>query len=466
MSWYATPDRRWARGPGWGVVMLSLRVWVSSVLLSLFALLSALPLATAATFTVSNTNDAGPGSLRQAVIDANADGTVDSIEFAIPEGLCAANGVCSIVLASILPDITEGVVIDGTTQPRYGTARANVCAAASTPSYMRILVKSAADFVFSVTALGEVTLRGLAIAGGGGTTTGIRIDTNASTTVQCNHLGADGPGTASLDLTYAITLAWWAASGGNAIIGTDGDGIDDRAERNVFGGGGVGVYVNTGSATNPNRISGNFFGVGADGVTPIGLGLGVYMRQGATQNLIGSDLDGTSDDLERNVFAALTVGVRIFGFAAGGHDNHVVGNWFGIDAFGRPAPITGVAIHLGNDGQNQEIRNNQLIGNTTGIEVQDTATFARSSGQNCIVGNGTGLQHEGSAVDLNAEGNFWGSIDGPAGIGPGTGDEIIELGIGTVDYTPWLTSPAPVCILIMTDGFESGNLDGWSSSIS
>ena len=51
--------------------------------LTLSALLFIFPAidAAAATFTVTNTNDSGPGSLRQAVLDANAAMTADSIVF-------------------------------------------------------------------------------------------------------------------------------------------------------------------------------------------------------------------------------------------------------------------------------------------------------------------------------------------------------------------------------------------------
>ncbi len=442
--------------------MLSNRGGVSFLLLGLVTVTASVPSATAATFTVTNTNDAGPGSLRQAIIDANTDGIVDFIAFAIPEGSCAADGVCTIILASSLPDITEGVVIDGATQPRFGTAPANVCAATSTPSFMRILVTSTAEYIFSTTATGETTIRGLAVAGDG-PTIGIRIATDAGTKVQCNHFGVDGPGATLLGMTYGVTVAWDTTSGGNATIGTDGDGIDDLAERNLFGGY-IGLYVNHGNVLYPNRISGNFFGLGADGTTPIVLGLGIFTRQGATGNLIGSDLNGTSDEFERNVFANATIGVRIYGWFDSGDGNQVVGNWFGIDAFGRAAPISSSAIEFGSEGQNQEIRHNQIIGNNVGIKVTETATIAATSGQNCIVGNAIGLTHLGSAINLDAEDNFWGASGGPSGIGSGAGDPVLEPGTGTVDFTPWLTSPAGVCFIIMNDGFESGNFDGWSSS--
>jgi hypothetical protein len=39
------------------------------------------PAAEAATFTVTNTNDSGAGSLRQAIEDANADTAADTIVF-------------------------------------------------------------------------------------------------------------------------------------------------------------------------------------------------------------------------------------------------------------------------------------------------------------------------------------------------------------------------------------------------
>src|SRR5262249_21938256 len=67
--------------------------------------------ALAGTFTVTNTNDSGAGSLRQAILDANSNGGTDTIAFNI-----ASSGVHTITPASALPAITGPVTIDGYTQ--------------------------------------------------------------------------------------------------------------------------------------------------------------------------------------------------------------------------------------------------------------------------------------------------------------------------------------------------------------
>src|SRR4029079_13825422 len=73
------------------------------------------PVAVVAPFSVGNTNDSGPGSLRQAILEANAaPGTTHVLSFAIPGA-----GVHTITLQSPLPAIMSPLVIDGTTQPGY-----------------------------------------------------------------------------------------------------------------------------------------------------------------------------------------------------------------------------------------------------------------------------------------------------------------------------------------------------------
>jgi hypothetical protein len=98
--------------------------------------------------------------------------------------------------------------------------------------------------------------------------------------------------------------------GGGTLIGTDGDGVNDENERNVFGG----VIPRT---VNPNGythviefygggprtnvvIAGNYFGVGIDGQTRFTNGVPLVSGQTATTR-IGSDFDGKSDAVEGNL---------------------------------------------------------------------------------------------------------------------------------------------------------------------
>ncbi len=71
------------------------------------------PVLVADTIEVTNTNDSGPGSLRQAILDADAEtpGT-NTITFAM-------QGTQTIAPLTPLPTITEPVVLDGTTEGGY-----------------------------------------------------------------------------------------------------------------------------------------------------------------------------------------------------------------------------------------------------------------------------------------------------------------------------------------------------------
>src|SRR3954471_14644110 len=68
--------------------------------------------ALAGTYTVTNTDDTGPGSLRQAILDAGASGEVSTIAFAI------GTGHQRIRPLSPLP-MVKATLIDGRTQPGY-----------------------------------------------------------------------------------------------------------------------------------------------------------------------------------------------------------------------------------------------------------------------------------------------------------------------------------------------------------
>src|SRR5215204_4989182 len=67
----------------------------------------------AAAFTVTGTGDSGAGSFRQAILDANANPGQDTVMFNV------GTGVQTITLLTPLPDVSDPLIIDGTTQPGF-----------------------------------------------------------------------------------------------------------------------------------------------------------------------------------------------------------------------------------------------------------------------------------------------------------------------------------------------------------
>jgi hypothetical protein len=99
-------------------------------------------------------------------------------------------------------------------------------------------------------------------------------------------------------------------AGNNTVIGTDGDGVNDAEERNVFSGAvppslegyehNIEFYGQT-PGTNI-VIAGNYIGIGVDGVTRFTNGVPALNAGGGTaQYRFGSDFDGVSDAVEGNV---------------------------------------------------------------------------------------------------------------------------------------------------------------------
>src|SRR4051812_8541632 len=67
-----------------------------------------------AVFTVTNVNDSGAGSLRQAILSSNATPGLDTINFNVPGA-----GAHTIAPATPLPFLTDPAILDATTQPGY-----------------------------------------------------------------------------------------------------------------------------------------------------------------------------------------------------------------------------------------------------------------------------------------------------------------------------------------------------------
>src|SRR5574338_128716 len=85
------------------------------------AILASIHLVRAASFTVTNTADSGAGSLRQAMLDANAAGAgPHTIVFNIPTTDPGFNGNWfTIKPLTALPELRGGITIDGATQTAF-----------------------------------------------------------------------------------------------------------------------------------------------------------------------------------------------------------------------------------------------------------------------------------------------------------------------------------------------------------
>ncbi len=206
------------------------------------------PLATC--FFVTNTNDSGAGSLRQAIIDANAHGGPARIQFAIP-----GNWVQVIRPVLPLPSLQGGITIDGYSQT--GAARATDTA----PPVLKIVLDGALCTGFwglSLNADGNVVTG--VVVNNFVPGSGINVNGNGNT-IKGNFLGVDVTGTMAVPNAQAgVNLN---IGTGNTVGGPD---IDDR---NVLSGNGVqGALV----FTDANIVENNAIGTSFDGTLALGNG--------------------------------------------------------------------------------------------------------------------------------------------------------------------------------------------------
>ena len=172
------------------------------------------------TYTVVNTTDADPGSLRWAILQANQGTGPCSIVFDLP-----GPGVQTISVQSPLPTIIRPVVIDGTSGPGYtGQLRIQVDGRAT----------AGADGL--VLAGGSSHVKGLVITRFQGA--GIVLQGGGGNVVQGNALGTDRTGRAALPNrdgvlvvgSSANTIGGMLAGEGNLISGNSANGIEIRLD--------------------------------------------------------------------------------------------------------------------------------------------------------------------------------------------------------------------------------------------
>jgi hypothetical protein len=328
-----------------------------------------------AIFAVTNTNDSGVGSLRQAIIDANASPGADAIYFDIPTA-----AVPTITLLSALPAITGAVTLDGTTQPALQVELNGASAGAAADG---LLISG-----------GNSVVRGLVINRFGDD--GIQLN-SGSNVIEGNLIGTDTGG--SLD----------QGNGGDGVVilGTSSNrvGGTTAAARNIISGNnGNGLFI-TGSLATRNVVQGNRIGTTATGAAGLGNTQAGVRLNGAPGNTIGGTTAATG-----NLISANSAGILITG--AGATGNLVQGNFIGTNPAGTAA--------LG------QVDDGVVIDNAPGNTIGGTVAAAR----NVISGNGgDGIFMINAASGNLVQGNYIGTnAAGTAAVGNFNG---VHIGTST-----------------------------------
>lgn len=231
-------------------------------------------MAMAATLTVNTTANIGPGSLHQAITDANATAELDTISFAIP-----GEGPHTISPILALPTITKPVVINGYSQPG---ATANTLDSGNN-AVLKIVLNGATAGA-GVTGLtvtgGGSTIKGLVI--NGFTQDGIALSENDGNVIAGNFIGTDVTGAqAQGNAGTGIYLD----CGHNTVGGTS------AAARNLISANNYGIYLfdysGNATTTTGNVIQGNFIGTDKSGSGDLGNAFNGVTVHNASGNTVG-----------------------------------------------------------------------------------------------------------------------------------------------------------------------------------
>ncbi|HJT30908.1 MAG TPA: Calx-beta domain-containing protein, partial [Pirellulales bacterium] len=239
-------------------------------------------------FTVTTTADSGPGSLRQTILNANANPGTDEITFDIP-------GVAphTIQLLSPLPAITDPANIDGFRLPSDGgsdqegtTPQAELNGSQAGPNADGLTLE-----------VGNSTVQGLIVDHFSGD--GVRMESNGSVNLQEFYGNVVSGMTIDNNGGYGIEI-------NDTALNTIGS-LQPAGANEISGNAAGGVYIH-GADANRNHLTNNFIGTQADGVTPLGNGgPGVLIGAGASDNSIGLDPAVNGNTIAFNVGAGVEV---------------------------------------------------------------------------------------------------------------------------------------------------------------
>jgi S-layer homology domain len=271
------------------------------------ALFAAAALVSATTYTVTSTADTGPGSLRQAILDANASPGVDTIAFNI-----VGSGVHTIVPATPLTPITEAVTVDGYTQPGSSANTNAVGLGLNTVLRIEIAGTGTTGNGLVVEAI-NVTIRGLAINRFSlDQVSGSFAELHSNLVVEGCFLGSSPDG----------LLGYTGGAGVSVLHPGSRVGGLTPAQRNLISLNAVGSYVKIEEGV----VQGNLIGTDISGIrqmpgTTTGNAAGITISQNDPVTIGGADPNAA------NVIAGMETGIYLSSPAA-----TVQGNFIGVDA--------------------------------------------------------------------------------------------------------------------------------------
>ena len=276
-------------------ILSSLALALGLTLAVLAGLGGNLPRARAATYPVTNTNPSGPGSLRQAILDANGNAGHDTID-------CSVTGV--IVLADALPAINDDLTITGPGAEQLAVSGDN--------AYQVFHINSGAV----VTITGLTVRDGSSVSGGGVWSAGDLHLGAAHVFSNAASIGGGGvyvdQGSVTLSGTQVFSNAA-SISGGGVYVSNGSATLNGTQVVSNSAGAGGGVYVYQASAT--LNVSGGEVGSNSASIN----GGGVYVL-GGSATLSGTPVVSNSADYGGGVYVddgrAMLIGTQVFSSSA------------------------------------------------------------------------------------------------------------------------------------------------------
>ena len=333
----------------------------------------------AAPFTVTSTADSGPGSLRDAITQANAAQGADTISFAI-----TGTAPYTITLASPLPAVTDSVTIDATTQTSYAGAPLVMLDGANAIGTALTLAPGSTNSVVRGLAIGHTLLAALQIGA-------------HNCTISDNYFGTD---TTGVVVARNQTGVWIRPLSAVEVPSAS-------IYRNVIGGNtAYGIDVETG--VEGLGITENKIGIGADGATPVANHTaGVYVNGGEAVNIFNNVIAESQDGIL--ITSAMTVDIQ--------------NNTIGADAFGMPLPVDyGIEVRGGT-----AIIHEGAIGDAqiAGISLQTDSNVVEFVN---LVGNQRAIELVSSVNTIN-QNTITGNVQGVYGVGSGRANLITRNSI-------------------------------------